>query len=220
MPMQTLADGVSRRRVLGAGLGVAALAAAAPSPDDWSHHPPRQPGSLPHPDLPEGTDTIPQIEHIIVVMMENHSYDNRLGMLHRPGADGFRLGRHGLPRATNPYPDGRVQHAFHMPTTCQLPAQPAQDWPDSHIQYDGGRNDGFVRSGSGPVAMGYWQRADQPFYYSLVPVGIHDALRAGRPHHGRAAFPRHARLRHPFRGSHPVPHGEVHLHRQPHDHRR
>ena len=101
-------------------------------------------------------------------MMENHSYDNKLGMLRRPGADGFRLGRDGLPLATNPYANGDIQHAFRMPTTCQLDGAPGQDWLDSHIQFDGGRNDGFVESGSGPVAMGYWEQADQPFYYSLA----------------------------------------------------
>src|SRR5262252_7513676 len=110
-------DRVSRRTVLGGGVGAAALAAlglpapAAAQPPDAL----RPPGSRPRPDLPEGTDTLPQIEHIIVLMMENHSYDNRLGMLHRPGADGFRLGRHHRPRASNPYPDGRIQHAFRMP---------------------------------------------------------------------------------------------------------
>ncbi len=30
------------------------------------------------------------------------------------------------------------------------------------------RLDGFVKSGSGATAMGYWQWADQPFYYSLA----------------------------------------------------
>lgn len=101
-------------------------------------------------------------------MMENHSYDNHFGMLQRAGADGFRLGFNGKPRASNPYPDGRVQHAFRMPTTCQLSGQPAQDWLASHTQYDNGRLDGFVKSGSGPVSMGYWQQADLPFYYSLA----------------------------------------------------
>jgi phospholipase C len=130
----------------------------------------RQPGSLPFPGLPAGTDTIPQIEHIVVLMMENHSYDNYLGMLRRPGADGLALGRGGQPLAANPYPDGRIQHAFHMPTTCQLTGHPAQDWLASHTQFDGGRLDGFVESGSGPVAMGYWQQQDLPFYYSLASV--------------------------------------------------
>jgi phospholipase C len=130
----------------------------------------RQPGSLPYPDLPAGTDTIPKIEHIVVLMMENHSYDNTLGMLRRPGADGFRLGADGKPTATNPYANGDVQHAFPMPTTCQLLGKPSQTWQDSHNQFADGRNSGFVESGSGPVAMGYWQEADQPFYYSVARV--------------------------------------------------
>ena len=128
----------------------------------------RQPGSLPYPDLPAGTDTIPKIKHIVVLMMENHSYDNKLGMLARPGADGFQLGPDGQPTATNPYANGDVQHAFHMPTTCQLHGKPTQNWQNCHTQFAAGRNTGFVESVSGPVAMGYWQEADQPFYYSLA----------------------------------------------------
>ena len=55
-----------------------------------------------------------------------------------------------------------------MPTTCQLTGFPSQNWLDSHTQFADGRNDGFVESGSGPVSMGYWEQADQPFYYSLA----------------------------------------------------
>jgi len=128
----------------------------------------RQPDSLPYPDKPPGTDTIPQIEHIVVLMMENHSYDNKLGMLGRAGADGFQLGADGKPTATNKYANGDIQHAFPMPTTCQLRGKPSQTWQNSHIQFAGGRNSGFVESDSGPVAMGYWQEADQPFYYSVA----------------------------------------------------
>src|SRR5947209_5961044 len=132
----------------------------------------RQPDSLPFPALPAGADTIPQIEHIVVLMLENHSFDNFLGMLGR--GDGFRLGRDGQPTATNPYADGRLQRAFRMPTTCQLHAKPSQEWRASHVQFDGGRNDGFVISDSGPVSMGYWTRDDLPFTYDLAtkfPIG-------------------------------------------------
>jgi len=128
----------------------------------------RKPGSLPYPKLPAGTDTIPQIKHIVVLMMENHSYDNHLGMLGRAGADGFKLGSDGKPTETNPYTGGKLQHAFRMPTTCQLSGKPSQTWTDSHIQLASDHNTGFVRSGSGPVAMGYWEKADLPFYYSLA----------------------------------------------------
>jgi phospholipase C len=90
--------------------------------------------------------------------------------------DGFRLDRHGRPTATNPYPDGRIQHAFHMPTTCQLPARPSQEWTASHNSFNNGRNDGFVSTPIDPattdivggVAMGYWTGDDLPFTYSLA----------------------------------------------------
>ena len=155
----------------GVGAGVSGLSPASASVrPGWWRGPLRQPGSLPYPNLAAGTDTVPQIQHIVVLMQENHSYDNKLGMLRRFGADGFRLGRDGLPTAWNPYSNGDIQHAFHMPTTCQLTGFPSQTWLDSHTQFDGGRNDGFVESGSGPVAMGYWDGADQPFYYSMASI--------------------------------------------------
>ncbi|MBO0729214.1 MAG: alkaline phosphatase family protein [Acidimicrobiaceae bacterium] len=168
---------LTRRRLLQSGLTAGAVLGAgawtwpADALDRTRHHTPplRSPGSLPYPDLPEGTDTIPQVEHIVVLMMENHSYDNKLGMLRRPDADGFKL-HHDRPVAVNPYPNGDLQHAFHMPTTCQLSGKPSQEWVASHMQFDNGRNDGFVSSPSGPVSMGYWDGPDQPFYYSLASV--------------------------------------------------
>ena len=125
----------------------------------------RLPESLPYPDLPPGTDTMPAVEHIVVLIMENHSFDNILGMLRR--SDGFKLGPDRKPTATNPYSDGRIQHAFHMPTTCQLHGAPGQEWTTSHEAYASGALDGFVRA-SGAVAMGYWNEEDLPFTYSLA----------------------------------------------------
>ena len=40
----------------------------------------RRKDELPFPRVPEGTDTLPQVDHVLVLMMENHSYDNYLGM--------------------------------------------------------------------------------------------------------------------------------------------
>jgi len=139
----------------------------------------RLPDSLPHPALAAGSDTMPEIEHVVVLMLENHSYDNFLGMLgrappQRPRGDGFVIGPDGYPTATNPYPNGSLQRAFRMPTTCQLAAKPSQEWKASHVQFADGRNDGFVISDSGPVAMGYWTEDDIPFTYSLAstfPIG-------------------------------------------------
>ena len=52
-------------------------------------------GSRPVPELAEGTDLLPQIRHIVVLMMENHSFDNYFGMLGR--GDGFTLDFDGRP---------------------------------------------------------------------------------------------------------------------------
>ncbi len=158
-------DRPGRRGVLKAGLAAGALAGTGAWRSAPGQRPPRRPGSLPYPHLPAGTDTIPRIEHIVVLMMENHSFDNKFGMLRRPGVDGFRLGPDGLPTATNPYASGQLQHAFRMPTTCQN-GTVTQEWGASHKQFDNGRMDGFVVT-SGAEGMGYWQEADQPFYYSL-----------------------------------------------------
>jgi phospholipase C len=157
--------GISRRALLrGAGALGLGLAFGDCADVAAAVHRRRKPGALPHKHLPEGTDTLPQIEHIIVLMMENHSFDNYLGMLGR--GDGFRL-RHGQPTATNDDDAGNPVAAFHLPSTCQLDAHPSQSWNASHLSYDRGRNDGFVRA-SGPVAMGYWNEDDIPFYYALA----------------------------------------------------
>ena len=121
-------------------------------------------GRRPYPWSPEGTDHLPQIDHIVCVMMENHSFDNILGVLGR--GDGFTM-KDGKPTNSNPNKKGAQLTAFHMPTPCQT-TSPSQAWNASHEQYDKGTNQGFVTSPSGPVAMGYWKRQDLPFTYSLA----------------------------------------------------
>jgi phospholipase C len=137
----------------------------------------RRPDSLPFPHLPAGTPTLPKIEHIVVLMMENHSFDNLLGMVSaqvpgRAGVDGLTV-RHGRPVNVNVDAAGRPVYAQRAGSPCQLDGLPTQSWNASHQSYDNGRNDGFVRA-SGPVAMEYWDQRDLPFTYSLVrhfPVG-------------------------------------------------
>src|SRR5437016_6410190 len=96
----------------------------------------RKPGSRPNPTLPEGTDMLPKIEHIVIVMMENHSFDGRFGMLGR--GDGFKLDANGKPLDANPMPDGRFVRAFHMPSTCPFDHLPGPNWiPSSHSFHNG-----------------------------------------------------------------------------------
>ncbi len=134
----------------------------------------RKPGSRPYPNLPIGHDTIPEIRHVLVFMQENHSFDNLLGVLGR--GDGLTIGPDGLPINTNPAPGGGLVRSFHMPSPCQERGKPVQTWNASHIQYDHGSNQGFVRSRSGPVAMGYFSGVDLPFTYEMTkvfPIGDH-----------------------------------------------
>ncbi len=137
----------------------------------------RRPGARPFPDRPEGEHSIPEIEHIVIVMMENHSFDNVLGMLPhqvrpRRDVDGLPVGRGGRQLAVNLDAAGRPFHAFHAPTECPGTAI-TQSWNASHLQYDHGRNDGFVRT-CGPEAMSFFDERDMPFMYSLAstfPIG-------------------------------------------------
>ena len=82
-------DEVSRRKFL---LGLAAssglvLAGCARLPGMLPGFPPasrRSAGRPARPAPPEGVDLLPQIEHIVIYMQENHSYDSYFGM-HPPG---------------------------------------------------------------------------------------------------------------------------------------
>ncbi len=102
---------------------------------------------------------MPKIEHIVVVMMENHSFDNILGLIGR--GDGFTLGHNRQPTAKNPDGQGNFVHAFHMPTECQTKGV-GNNWKVTHEAYDNGTCQGFVTSTSAE-SMGYFTSADLPF---------------------------------------------------------
>jgi phospholipase C len=133
-----------------------------------------QPGERPIPSLPAGTDLLPQIKHIVVLMMENHSYDSYLGTLSGRG-DGLSLGRDGQPEDANPNAEGKMVRGYHALSTHQTIGVPSQSWHSSHLQWNGGRMNGFVTSTQSTepdadetVAMGYWTESDLPFYHGLA----------------------------------------------------
>src|SRR5215472_3008720 len=103
------------------------------------------PGTRPEPAMAMGSDCLPQIEHIVILMMENHSYDNYLGMMKGRG-DGLPLGEDGEPDVVNTVPDGRQFHAQRRTDTSQSPGNPTQTWHASHIACNDGSCDGFSAS--------------------------------------------------------------------------
>jgi phospholipase C len=131
-------------------------------------------GTRPRPDRPPGTDLIPKVKHIVVLMQENHSYDNYLGALAGRG-DGLPLGPDGTPAVVNTLPNGQQVTAHHLTSTIQAHGNPTQAWHASHAQYADGACDGFaasvftdVRDGDPAVPLGYWTEADLPFYHGLA----------------------------------------------------
>src|ERR1700722_18170909 len=85
-----------------------------------------RPGDRPDPARPPGTDLLPQIKHIVVLMMENHSFDSYLGTLGR--GDGLPVGDDGAPAAENPDSAGTMIRAHHAPSTVQETDVPTQSW--------------------------------------------------------------------------------------------
>ncbi|MDX6216519.1 MAG: phospholipase [Frankiales bacterium] len=153
---------------LAAALVLAATCVAIPAHAAPAAHVTYGPGHLPYPGRPVGThDPSTPIQHIVIVMQENHSFDEYFGMLPRSGqpkADGFTFDAHGRPINSNPVGKGR-QTVFHRLSYC--PGDSAgQGWTSTHKEIDRGRMDGFANLSRN--SMSYYTQADLPFYYSLA----------------------------------------------------
>jgi phospholipase C len=124
-------------------------------------------GALPEETLPADAPRGAQIpiEHIIVLMQENRSFDSYFGQLPAAG----HAGVDGLPAsAANPDADGAPVPAFHQAHYCT--EDTSHSWRGSHAEYNDGQNDGFVtvNDPDGVRAMGYYDQTDLPFYYDLA----------------------------------------------------
>src|SRR5262245_9414657 len=127
------------------------------------------PGALPaetlDPKSPHGS-AIP-IDHIVVLMQENRSYDHYFGKLRR---------KSGPPKnASNPDPTGGAPiKPFHQTRYCEV-ADLEHAGTGSHADSNGGAMDGFTAANAdaadgdptGSRAMGYYTKDDLPFYYKL-----------------------------------------------------
>lgn len=124
--------------------------------------------------IPAGhrTGTIRDVEHIVVLMQENRSFDHYFGSLR--GVRGF-----GDPRPA-PLPSGKT--VWHQPDGDRevLPFHPDADdlglafiqdlphgWPDAHAAVNDGRYDQWIGA-KGSTTMAYLTRDDIPFHYALA----------------------------------------------------
>jgi phospholipase C len=102
------------------------------------------------------------IEHIVVVMMENRSFDHFFGWL--PNADGKQAGLSytdltGTARPTHPL-TGDFTGCGHI--------QPDHSFEGGRIQYNQGKMDGFLQSGNDTFSIGYYQEQDLTFFSALA----------------------------------------------------
>src|SRR5260370_40919291 len=84
------------------------------------------PDARPQPTMRTGSDCLPQIQHIVILMMENHSYDNYLGIM------AGRRGRLPLVEPRRPFPadpggGGAARPARPLPHPPPKHASPAQN---------------------------------------------------------------------------------------------
>src|SRR5205085_4976865 len=105
------------------------------------------------------------IENIVVVMMENRSFDHFLGWL--PGADGKQAGLTYLDNAG-------VAHAT-VPLAPDFQgcgrSDPDHSYQGGRIEFNNGACDGWLRAGSNDdYAIGYYTQADLTFLGSAAPA--------------------------------------------------
>ena len=138
-----------------------------------------------------------QIQHLIFIVQENHSFDNYFGTY--PGANGLSLST-AIPFDPNQTSLGYV-HPFHLNVTQpimiwgdELPpgvSDPddlqqtnstipfhfdtesigrdlSHAWTVAHEAYDNGKMDGFVVAEGSVLTMGYYDRSDIPYYWDYA----------------------------------------------------
>jgi phospholipase C len=139
---------LTRRRVLTAAGAVTAgglAVAAAPWAADAATPPLPTPGKS-------------GIDHVIVVMMENRSFDHFTGWV--PGSDGQQAGQRFIDRYGVPH------SSWHLTDFqgCSHP-DPDHSYEGGRIEFNRGKCDGWLRAGDNdPFAIGYYSAADLDFW--------------------------------------------------------
>jgi phospholipase C len=136
------------------------------------------------------------IENVVVLMMENHSFDSYLGHLNQYASRTDV--ESAAETASNPDATGAPQPWSHAPHACTLDTN--HEWAGTHQEIAGGQMTGFVRANqdynkmalpasstdpslwSGARAMGWYDQRDIPLYYKLASTfAIADHYHASVP---------------------------------------
>jgi phospholipase C len=142
--------GLSRRQFVG-GAATAAGALALGGPAAFAGK-------------PTGGGDLSKIDHVVVVMMENRSFDHFLGWV--PGADGRQAG------LTYLDPAGVAHRTYPLAPDYQGcgHADPDHSYAGGRVEYNNGACDGWLRAGSNDeFAIGYYEQKDLAFLGKAVP---------------------------------------------------
>lgn len=156
---------IGRRRFLQTGAAASAITAISPAADAAAP----APGKL------------GDIDHFIIMMKENRSFDHYFGSL--AGVRGFddpgaqKTDARSVFRQTDPLTPGGYVLPFRL-DTLNTSAQRLHDlnhgWGPQHAAWNGGAMDNWIGAhrqsdgAAGPLTMGYHTREDLPFYYALA----------------------------------------------------
>jgi phospholipase C len=128
---------------------------------------------------PRGGD-LGAIEHVVIVMQENRSFDHYFGSYRgvhgfddrRSGSQAFEQSVPGSGQRTVPF---RLDAATAKAQCAGDADVPIHDWLPQHDSWNQGRMDQFVATHArfdtpeqAPLVMSYFTRADLPFYYGLA----------------------------------------------------
>jgi phospholipase C len=123
-----------------------------------------------------GTGTLDDVEHVVILMQENRSFDHYFGTM--KGVRGFSdptlltlgSGRDVLHQPDAARADGGFLLPFHVDTRKvdgQDLGDLAHDWDTTHLAWDGGRYD-LWPSAKTEMTMGYFTDVDIPFQRALA----------------------------------------------------
>ena len=163
---------ITRRRLLGSAAGMAAAAAATLMPPNLRR-------ALA---APEPKGSLRDIEHVVLLMQENRSFDHYFGTL--AGVRGFGDEQAlKLPNGKSVFhqPDSKNPNGYLLPFHLDTKTSSAQKipstshaWSVQHASWNGGKMDNWLpahRKAEGekaPYVMGYHTRADIPFHFALA----------------------------------------------------